>query len=173
MPGSSRPASARRYHGCRLRTLREYIAPSPHVVLPRASRRAPRRRSDWQAGALERCRYRARIGESARRVADCYTTRAAHASRGLYPGGEAVPIAGTNGRAGPSNQGLQRRRRSGEPDAGHVRAQDRARAALAGVAGGEKGGEATCHRGDHEDGPCLKGDIHHPTAGGQGVGHRR
>ena len=47
------------------------------------------------------------------------------------------------------------------------------RSRLAGVAGGEEGGEATRYRGDHEDRPCLKGDIHYPAASGQGVRDRR
>ena len=48
-------------------------------------------------------------------------------------------------------------------------AQDQSWSQLAGVAGGEEGGEATRYRGDHEDRPCLKGDIHYPAASGQGV----
>jgi hypothetical protein len=47
-------------------------------------------------------------------------------------------------------------------------AQDQSWFRLAGVAGGEEGGEATRYRGDHEDRPCLKGDIHYPAASGQG-----
>ena len=43
----------------------------------------------------------------------------------------------------------------------------------AGVAGAEEGGEATRHRGDHEDRPCLKGDIHYLAASGQGIRDRR
>jgi hypothetical protein len=42
-----------------------------------------------------------------------------------------------------------------------------------GVPGAEKGSKAARHRGDHEDRPCLKGDIRHPAARGQGVADRR
>ena len=49
------------------------------------------------------------------------------------------------------------------------KAKSAAKARLAGVAGVEEGGEATCHRSNHKDGPSLKGDIHYPAASGQGV----
>ena len=49
----------------------------------------------------------------------------------------------------------------------------RTRRQSAEVAGAEKGGKAARHRGDHEDRPCLKGDIHHLAARGQGVRDRR
>ena len=60
----------------------------------------------------------------------------------------------------------------GDPDADQYFAQDQSWPRLAGVTGAEEGGEATRHPGDHEDPPCLKGDIHYPAASGQGVRDR-
>jgi len=62
---------------------------------------------------------------------------------------------------------------SGDPDAGQVLRAGPVLARLAGVAGAEEAGEATRHCGDHEDRPCLKGDIHYPAASGQGIRDRR
>jgi hypothetical protein len=60
-----------------------------------------------------------------------------------------------------------------DPDAGQVLRAGPVVARLAGVAGAEEGGEATRHCGDHEDRPCLKGDIYYPAASGQGIRDRR